>query len=99
MIGAVRVKRAEGALILAVGAVLSTVKVVLGPTARAVLPAVSVAVPAAIEIPSVPSPVMVSMVTVRVSVPLPETESVPFAVPVLFNVILPLARVTLSAPL
>ena len=43
---------------------LSTVKVALGPAAGARLPARSVAVPAAIEIPSVPLPVMLPMVTV-----------------------------------
>ena len=74
------------------GAVLSTVKVPLGPPAAALLPATSFAVPAGIEIPSVPSPVMLEMVTVRV-VPLPETATDPVAVPVLFNVILPAARV------
>ena len=46
---------------------LSTVKVALGPAAGARLPARSEAVPAAIEIPRVPLPVMLPMVTVRVS--------------------------------
>ena len=46
-----------------VGAVLSTMKVALA-AAGAVLPALSVAVPAAIEIPSEPSPVMLLTVTV-----------------------------------
>src|SRR6266478_4285929 len=71
------------------GAVLSTVKVVLGPAAPALLPAVSVAVPAAMEIPSVPSPVMPERLTVRV-LPVPVTPTVvASAVPVLFNVMLP----------
>src|SRR5204863_7459773 len=48
------------------GPVLVTVNAGLGPAAVAVLPAVSVAVPAASEIPSVPSPVMLESVTVRV---------------------------------
>ncbi len=55
-----------------VGAVLSTVNVALGPAAGARFPAKSVAVPAAIEMPSVPSPVMPERVTVRVR-PLPVT--------------------------
>ena len=82
----------EGELIVTVGAVLSTVKVALGPAAGAAFPAVSVAVPAVIEIPIEPSPVMLEMVTVRVF-PEPETTTVPLAVPVLFNVTLPAARV------
>ena len=45
----------------------------------------SLAVPAAIEMPKVPSPVIPEIVTVRV-LPLPETLTVPLAVPVLFNV-------------
>ena len=69
------------------GAVLSTANVVLGPAAGAVLPAVSDAVPAAMEMPSVPSPVMLDKVTVRV-VPLPLTPTEALAVPVLFRVIL-----------
>ena len=81
-----------------VGAVLSAVKVALGPAAREVLPAVSEAVPAAIEIPRVPSPVILDMVTVRVSVPEPETTAVPLAVEVLFKLTFPSARVTASAP-
>ena len=49
------------------------------------MPARSEAVPAASEIPSEPLPVMLLMVTVRVS-PEPETLSVPLALPVLFKV-------------
>ena len=55
-----------------VGAVLSTVKVALGPAAGARLPARSEAVPAAMEIPREPLPVMPPIVTVRVR-PEPET--------------------------
>ena len=62
--------------------------VALGPGAGAVLPARSLAVPAAMEIPNVPMPVILLMVTVRVR-PVPETSIVPFAVPVLFKVMLP----------
>jgi hypothetical protein len=75
-----------------VGGVLSTRKVVLGPAAAALLPAVSVAVPAAIEIPSVPSPVRLLIVIVRV-VPEPVTPTVPLAVPVLLRVTFPVASV------
>ena len=53
-------------LIVTVGAVLSTMKVVLGAEAGARLPARSLAVLEAMEIPKVPSPVMLLMVTVRV---------------------------------
>ena len=76
---------AEGADTLIVGAVLSTVNVPLGPVAGARFPAESLAVPAAIEIPKVPLPVMPEIVTVRV-VPLPVTPTEPLAVPVAFNV-------------
>jgi hypothetical protein len=79
-------------LIETFGGVLSTVNVALGPAAAAVLPAVSLAVPAAIEMPSVPSPVILLSVTVRV-LPEPETPTVALAVPVEFSVILPGARV------
>jgi len=70
----------------------TTLNVVDGPDAGAVLPARSDAVPAAIEIPNVPVPVMPEMVTVRV-VPEPETPMVPDAPPVEFSVILPVASV------
>ena len=77
---------------------MSTVKVVLGPAPPAEFPAVSVAVPAAMEMPRVPSPVILEMVTVRLVVPLPDTDTEPVAVPVVLSVMLPAARVTLSAP-
>ena len=80
------------------GAVLSTVKVVLGPAAPAVFPAVSLAVPEAMEMPNVPSPLMLDSVTVRVD-PLPLTPTVAVAVPVVFNVTLPFARVIAFSPL
>src|SRR5438093_196421 len=56
------------------GPLLSTVNVALGPAAGAVLPAVSVAVAAAMEIPRGPLPVMLESVTVRV-VPVPDTPT------------------------
>jgi hypothetical protein len=70
----------------------ATVKVVLALLADAVFPATSLAVPAAMVMPSVPVPVMLLRVTVRV-VPEPVTATVPSAVPVLFNVMLPTASV------
>src|SRR5262249_61698138 len=76
----------------AAGGVLSTANVALGPAAGAPLPAVSVAVPAAREIPRAPSPVMPDSVTVRV-VPVPETATVALAVPVRFSVTSPADRV------
>ena len=89
------VKVAEGALTAMAGTVLSTVKVELGAEAGALLPAVSVAVLAAMEMPSVPSPERPVMVTVRV-LPAPATVTVvAFAVPVLFSVIFAVARVEL----
>lgn len=69
-----------------------TVNVLLVAEAGAKLPAVSLAVPAAMLMPSVPTPVMLLMVTVRV-VPLPVTFTVPLAVPVALRVMFPLARV------
>ena len=75
-----------------VGAVLSTVKIVLGPAAGARFPAVSLAVPAAIEMPNVPLPVIPLIVTVRVA-PLQDTPTEPLAVPVAFNVTSPGANV------
>src|SRR5258708_744806 len=75
----------EGADIVMPGGVLSTVNVALGPEAGAMLPTASVAVPAAIEIPKVPSPLMFVIVTVR-GLPVPETEITPLAVPVLLSV-------------
>ena len=77
---------------------MSTLKVVLGPAPGAVLPPASLAVPAAIDIPKVPSPVIPLIVTVLVVVPVPDTTTLPVAVPVVFKVTFPLARVTLFAP-
>jgi hypothetical protein len=84
---------AEGLPMLTVGAVLSTVKVALGPAAGAELPAKSVPVPEAIERPIVPLPLKLESVTVRVE-PLPETLTVPaVAVPVVFKLMFPEASV------
>ena len=72
---------------------VSTEKGVPGPAAGARLPALSLAVPAAMEMLNVPLPVMLLMVTVLLS-PEPWTlVIVPFAVPVLFKVISPASSV------
>ena len=81
------------------GTVLSTVNVVLGPAAGTGAPARSVAVPAIIEIPSVPSPVIPEMVTVRAVAPEVETATVPLAVPVVLSVMSAVARVIALMPL
>jgi len=65
-----------------VGAVLSTWKVAPGTAAGALFPAWSLAVPAAMEIARVPSPLMAPTVTVRVNPVVPVTVTVPVAVPV-----------------
>ena len=80
-------KLADAALVVTVGAMLSTENVVLGDEAAAVLPAWSLAVSAAMEMPNVPLPVMLEMVTARV-LPVPATLTVPLAVPVVFSVTL-----------
>ena len=76
------------------GAVLSTMNAVLALGAGARFPARSDAVPDAIEIPRLPSPVIPLIVTVRVR-PVPLTPTVPLAVPVLFNLMLAGANVLL----
>ena len=80
------------------GPVLSTVKIELGPADRAVFPRESTAVFEAIDILRVPSPVMPETVTIRVVDPVPDTETVPFAVPVLFRVMCDELRVIELAP-
>ena len=64
--------------------------------AAALLPALSVALLAAMLMARVPSPLIPLMVTVRV-LPVPLKARVPLASPVLFKVILPRTRVMLSA--
>ena len=80
------------------GPVLSTVKVALGPAAGAGLPTPSTAVPAAIDIPIEPLPVMLLIVTGLVLLPDPVTDTVPLAVPVVFRLMSPGARVIDEAP-
>lgn len=75
-----------------------TVKVVLGPAPRAVFPTRSLAESAAMLMPSVPTPVMLESVTVRVLPLLPETLMVALAVPVVLRVMWPAASVMLFAP-
>ena len=82
----------DGPVTLMLGAVLSTVKVPLGPAAGALFPAASMAVPAGIEIPSEPSPVMDESVTVQ-AVPAPLTATVALAVPEVFKMMFPALKV------
>ena len=67
----------------------------VAPAAR--FPARSLAVPAAIVIPSVPLPEIAEIVTVR-TLPAPETDRVPVAVPVELSVTSGTSRVTVFAP-
>ena len=82
---------------LIVGETLSTTNVALGPAAGAKLPALSVAVPAAMVIPKVPSPVIELMVTVRL-LPVPVTAIIPEAVLVVFRVMFAGIRVLVLKP-
>ena len=88
----------EGDPIVNVGAVLSTLKVVEGPADAAEFPAASTAVSAAMEIPTVPSPVQLESVTVRVAVPIPLTAFEHVAVPVVLSVRSVPASEMLDAP-
>jgi len=83
---------ADGAPMLIVGTVLSTVIAALTPEAGARLPSRSTAVPAAREIFRVPLPLMELSVTVRMLPELPSTETMPSAVPVLVSVISAIER-------
>src|SRR5947209_5314926 len=76
-----------------VGPLLSTMKVVLGPAASDWLPARSNPEPASMEIPSVPSPVMLLMVTVRMAPVLLSKLRVPVALPVALRCTLAADRV------
>jgi hypothetical protein len=80
------------------GAVLSTVIAVLGPAAGALFPTASVAVAAAIEIVTVPSPVQEESVTVGVAVDPLVTRRLHDAVPVVFIVTLAFNNPTADAP-
>jgi hypothetical protein len=77
---------------------LSTTNVALGPAGPAVLPTASVAVPAAMEMPIVPFPLIALIVTVLIAVPVPVTAMVPVALPVVFKLTFALAKVTAAAP-
>ena len=89
----------EAVPMLTVGSVVSTLNVVLGPAAVAELPALSEAVPDAMEIPRVPSPEIPVIVTVALLVlPFVTTTLDALAVPVLLSVILPFSKLTVSAP-
>lgn len=91
------VRVADGAPIVALGIEFATWKVALGP-AESADPAAFVAVPAATDMPRVPSPVIPDMVTVRVVRSVPVTVTVPLAVPVLFRITLPDERLNDVAP-
>ena len=82
-----------------IGSSLSTINEVLATEERAKLPILSEAVPLVIEMPIVPLPVIEEIVTVRLLSPVPETETVPLAVPVLFKVIFSAASVIAMASL
>ena len=82
MTGPVAVLVADGDPIMIDGPVLSVSNVLDGPAERAPFPPLSAAVPAAIDIPRVPSPVMELMVTVREVKPDPDTPMVPVAFPI-----------------
>ena len=88
----------EGAPILTVGAVLSTVNVAL-VEAGALLPAPSVAVLAAMLNPNVPSPVIDETVIVGVAVVPLLTVAVPLAEPFVFSVTFASVRFIAVAPL
>ena len=83
----------DGALTLIVGALLSTETKPLGPAPGAVLPARSLNVPDAMDIPRAPSPLIELRVTIRV-LPEPLIETVQVAVPDVLRVISPGDRVT-----
>ena len=70
---------------LIVGGMVSTEKVALGSAAGARFPARSLAVPAVMDIPRVPFPLIELMVTLRVMPLTVSTDTVPVAVPVLFS--------------
>ena len=77
---------AEGEPMVGVGGILSTLNVVDAAEAVAVLPSASVAVPATMVIPNVPSPVIELIVTVAPAAVTADTPTVPSAVPVLLSV-------------
>ena len=89
---------AAGELKAKAGAVLSTAKVPLAEGASDVFPAKSVAMPAGNEIPTVPFPEQPDKVTVRETVPLPETAFEHVAPPVVFKVTSPFTTLTVLRP-
>ena len=98
MTGPAVVKLSEGAPMLKSGDVLSAIKVALAEEPASMLPNASLDVAAAMVMPKVPSPVMELIVTVGVVVVPLLTETVPVAVPVVFRVMSPVVRFTVSAP-
>ncbi len=81
------------------GGVLSTVKLLPGPAVVALFPAVSLAVPDAMLMLSVPSPVMPLMRTVGEAVVSLSTLTLPLAVPVAASVTLAACRLIVFVPL
>ena len=86
----------DGLPIVITGPVLSTVNI-FDVAAGAEKPFFR-ALPLAIEIASVPFPVILETVTVLELKPEPDTETVPFAVPVLFNEISEVLKLIEVAP-
>jgi len=95
--GPVLVDDTDGALIATLGWLLTTLQLALGPAAGAE-PTAFEALPASIEIPRLPVPVQADIVTVRVVVPVPDTVTTPFAVPVLLSTTFADVRLIVVAP-
>lgn len=88
-----------GKEITTIGEVLFTVRAVpLGPTAALEFVAASASTPAGRLRVTVPSPVQLDKVTVRVAVPVPVTALLQLAVPVRFKITSVFARVTVFTP-
>ena len=98
-LAALKYADAAGVVIATAGAVLSTTKVALGPSTALVLPALSVATPAAILIATVPLPEQLVNDTVRAAVPLPDTALLHVAPPVVVRVTLLANKETELTPL
>lgn len=87
----------DGAPIVALGNVLATEKVILGPTAGDGPPTFD-ADPEAMDMPRLPSPVMLEIVILRDFRPVPVTVTTPFAVSVRLRVTSAGERLTAVAP-
>src|SRR5579871_2168914 len=80
------------------GGVLFAANEPLGPNAATLLPAMSLAVPAASDMLRLPVPVMLLITTVRTVALFVTMLTTPLAVPVLFKVTLPAAKVMVFNP-